>query len=49
LTDYDKIELQKIVFTSLKLRQNYFLKFDFVIISLKTTIWTNHATSGQQN
>jgi len=36
------------VITSLKWRHNYILKFDFVIIGLKTTIWPNHGTSGHQ-
>jgi len=29
--------------------QPIYLKFDFVIISLKTTIWSNHETSDHQN
>jgi len=34
--------------TSLKWRHNYNLKFDFVIISFKTTLWPNHGTSSHQ-
>jgi len=36
------------VMTSPTWRHNYILKFDFVGISFKNTIWPNHGTLGHQ-